>query len=112
MAQAGRTAEQLSGLSVRYASFGGSGTTVEAVAAVTGKQIVVVSYVINVGTSSTIVFASETAGNLSGAMTLGAGVPSSATNAGGLFATTAGEALDINFGTSVAYGGHLAYLEV
>ena len=87
------------------------------VAAVTGKRIRVLSYVLVAVTKTAVKFQSSTGNvDLTGAMTCGttsdSGGVSSGFNPAGHFQTAAGDALNLNLGTSVQVSGHLTYQEV
>jgi hypothetical protein len=81
-------------------------------AAVSGKKIRVLSYVIVATTAVTAKFQSA-AVDLTGAMPLGAtGVLSAPFNVLGHFETAASAALNLTLGSAVAVSGHLTYIEV
>jgi hypothetical protein len=83
------------------------------VAAVTGKRIRVINYVLNVTAAVTAQFKSgDTV--VSGAMEFAAKstVSSAAVGVDGLFQTDAGVALTLVVGGSTAIAGHLCYIEV
>ena len=88
------------------------------VAAVAGKRIRVVSYVIVAAGSVTATWQSASTA-LSGPMSLAASGGASASigimapgGAYGLFQTESGEALNLSLGGAVNVAGHLCYLEV
>jgi len=103
---------------VKYASFGGSGTTT-IVAAVTGKKINVIAYAVTVTQASTVTFKSDTTA-ITGAMNMGivGGMGVSDTinalvagwNPDGYFETAVGEALKITDSAGTA-SGHVTYIE-
>jgi hypothetical protein len=88
------------------------------VAAVAGKRIRVVSYVIVAAGSVTATWQSASTA-LSGPMSLAASGGASASigimtpgGAYGLFQTESGEALNLSLGGAVNVAGHLCYLEI
>lgn len=85
------------------------------VAAVTGKKIRVLSYVLVNGHTSTqtVRFESGASGTaLSGQAILGAnGVVSAAFNPGGWFETAAGSLLNLELAGATTVDGHLSYIE-
>jgi hypothetical protein len=103
---------------VKFASFGGSGTT-SIVAAVTGKKIVCISFMVKGTAAATITFKSATTA-ITGAMNLGiaAGMSGSDTvsplvgpyNPDGHFQTASGEALQITDSAGTA-AGYVTYFE-
>lgn len=83
------------------------------VAAVTGKKIRVLSYVLVSTTSVTAKFQSGASGtDLTGAMPLGANGVVSASPDQGHFETVAGQLLNLSLGSAVAVSGHITYIEV
>jgi hypothetical protein len=103
----------------KYAVINGSGTTT-IVAAVSGKRISVIAFLVTGTATATMTFKSATTA-LTGPMNLGiaAGMGGSDTvspltgswNPDGHFQTTAGEALKITASTGTA-AGYLSYIEV
>jgi len=100
----------------KYAKISGSGTDpVEVVAAVTGRIIRVLSYVVCSNEAASVTFTSASTA-LTGPMHIGelagdlASTIASGFNPLGQFQTAKGEALNIVGGSSV-YGGHLTYIE-
>lgn len=88
----------------------------ELVAAVTGKHITVVNYLMVPTGDVVATFKSGASTDITGAMTLAAGgddatviVPG--TCMGGLFKTAKGEALNLNLDGAVQVSGHLSYIE-
>lgn len=82
------------------------------VAAVTGKKIRVLNYVLVVASSVIARFESSAGGTaLSGQMTLAAGV-ASAYAPTGVLETAEGELLNLELGGAVQVSGHLSYIEV
>lgn len=95
---------------VKYASISGSGT-IAAVAAVTGKKINVIAYVLGGSATATAIFKSGTTA-LSGAIPVAATFAVSASwNPDGWMQTAAGEALNITISTGNGVG-HLSYIEL
>ena len=86
--------------------------TTEIVAAVSGRRIVVLSYVISCGAASSFQWL-DAAAALSPVTTLGDNRPFSASDRWGLLRTTAGQALQMaaGAGTSNNITGHLTYVE-
>lgn len=83
------------------------------VAAVPGKKIRVLSYVLVGTTAVTAKFQSGAGGtDLTGAMPIGANGVVSAGPDEGHFETAAGALLNLNLGSAVAVSGHVTYLEV
>lgn len=79
------------------------------VAAVTGKQIVLLNYVMVADGAVTITWQSASTA-LSGAMSLAANSGIAVNSGGdGLLTTAAGEALNLSLGGSVGIRGHLTY---
>jgi hypothetical protein len=82
------------------------------VAAVAGKKIRVLNYVLVVASTVVARFESGAGGTaLSGQMTLTAGVASSYAPTG-LFETAASELLNLELGGAVQVSGHMSYIEV
>lgn len=99
---------------VKFASVdvAASGNT-QIVAAVTGKNIRVLNYVLVAsGGANTVTWRSATAGPVTGGMGLAANGGVSAESQFGLFQTTAGEALQINLSAATSVDGHITYIEV
>ena len=104
---------------VKYAAISGSGTTT-LVAAVTGRSICVLSFLVTGTESGTMTFKSNTTG-ITGAINLGisGGMSGADTisplvgpyNPDGHFQTTSGEALKITASAGTA-SGYLSYIEV
>lgn len=104
---------------IKYASFSGTGTT-SIVSAVTGKRIVVVSFLVTGTESGTITFKSASTA-LTGAMNLGiaGGMSGNDTisplvgpyNPDGHFQTASGEALQVTASAGTA-AGYVTYFEV
>lgn len=109
------TAKMVNGttsLTVKFVPISGTGSA-DLVALVTGKKIRVLSYTIVLNADSTVKFQSGGSTDLTGAMPHGAkGGVSVAFSPVGHFETASGEKLNLVLGTSVAWGGHLAYVEV
>lgn len=86
----------------------------EIVAAVAGKSIVVVSYVLVANGAVNVKFQSHTTPtDLTGLLYLAAnGGVVAGFNQQGWFRTISGQALDINLSAAVAVGGHLNYVLV
>lgn len=101
-------------LTPKYAALAASTSGAStAVAAVAGKKIRVLGYVIVANGAVNVKFQSHTAGDLTGLFYLVANTGvAGGYNPVGHFETVAGEALDINLSGNVAAGGHLTYLEV
>jgi hypothetical protein len=86
--------------------------TNDLVAAVTGKKIRVLSYVLNAaGGANTITFKSASTA-ISGAMDVGDNVSLVADCASGLFETAKGEALNLTQSGATLVAGHLTYVLV
>lgn len=99
-------------LTVKFASIStaSSGYT-SLVAAVPGKKIRVLSYVLVAAGAVTAQFASASSAR-TGAMPLAANGGVSAQSPTGLFETAVNEALRLNLGGAVQVSGHLSYVEV
>lgn len=83
------------------------------VAAVTGKQLRVLSYALVAGGAVAVRWKSGAATNLSGAMSFAAnGGVAPAWSPVGLLQTVAGDALVLNLSAAVQVSGHLVYVEV
>lgn len=84
------------------------------VAAVTGKQILVISYLIVAAGAVTAKFQSGATTDLTGAMTMATGSVNTPGNAtvGGCFVTAVGEKLNLVLGGAVQVSGWLTYVEV
>jgi hypothetical protein len=98
---------------VKYAVISTSATA-SVVAAVAGKKIRVLGYVLSAAGTVNVKWQSHvTPTNLSGLLYMVANTAISSTPSPlGLFETVAGEALDLNLSASVAVGGHVTYIEV
>lgn len=103
----------------KYASFGAGTADISVVAAVTGKKIRVLSYVIG-GTGTGAVDCKWQSGSGMGATDLSGLFPvladvqalASGYNPDGHFETAAGAALNLNQSGTEALGGHVTYIEV
>ncbi len=85
----------------------------EIVAAVASKSVRVLSYVLVAsGGANTLTWKSATAGNISGGMGVADTGGISANSETGLFATTAGEALELTLSAATSVDGHISYIEV
>ncbi len=83
------------------------------VALVAGKEIRVISYVLVAsGGANTLFWNSSVGGPLSGGMGLADTGGISANSNTGLFATVAGEALELNLSAATSVDGHISYIEV
>lgn len=83
------------------------------VAAVTGKKIRVLQYVLIAAGAVNARWQSAAAGSyLSGALPLAAQAGASAAFGGGLFETAAGELLNLELSAAIQVSGHLTYVEV
>jgi uncharacterized protein YaiI (UPF0178 family) len=83
------------------------------VALVSSKSIRVLSYVLVAsGGANTLTWKSATAGNISGGMGVADTGGISANSETGLFATTAGEALELTLSAATSVDGHISYIEV
>lgn len=109
------TDEYIASLDVKFAAISGatSGNNT-VVAAVSGKKIRVLSYVLNSVTAVAVRFESDADGTaLTGVMSLGAtSVLASGFNPFGHFETVAGELLNMELGGAVQVSGHLTYVEI
>lgn len=110
-----RSDDYAASLETRYASVSvaDSGDNT-AVAAVSGKRIRVLSYVLNSVTAVAVRFESGAGGTaLSGVMSLGAtSVLASGYNPLGHFETAVGALLNLELGGAVQVSGHITYVEV
>lgn len=84
------------------------------VAAVSGKRIRVLSYVLIATGAVAVKFVSDASGtDITGAMDLGAnGGVSAPHSPSGHYQTGVGEALILNLGAAVQVSGHLTYIEI
>ncbi len=98
---------------VLFAAYSDSDATRnEAIAAVSGKKIRVLSWTMNAaGGEQDITFESATTA-LSGAFELVNNATASASYSGGLFETVAGQALNITQSNAVLLAGHITYVLV
>lgn len=111
--------QAIGALIMKFAAINASASGSNAiVAAVTGKRIRVVSYVIVAAGAVTATWQSASTA-LSGPMSLASSGGASASvgilapgGAYGLFQTEAGEALNLSLGGAVTVAGHLCYIEV
>lgn len=103
----------IAGEAPKYAAITGSSSGDNAiVAAVTGKKIRVLGYVVTASGAVNAKFRSGTT-DISGLIYAAAnGGAASGFNPVGHFETTAGAALNMNLSGAVAVGGHVTYIEV